>query len=329
MRAGLRISPLLRKAGLPPTLVKDERVRVDVREQIVFLNLVAHALDDPLLGFHLARDADLRELGPLYYVMASSQKLGDAFDIAARYSAVVNEGIRTITSRRANAFSVEFDYVGVERHLDRHQMMFWITYTLKAARFLTKRELTPLDVSFVHQNDADPAEMERYFECVIRFGAPRDRISFDARAVDLPLVTEDEYLNRFMVRYCQEAAGRLAWSENPLRTRVENAIVPRLQDGSASLGTIANDLGLSPRTLSRKLATDDLSFSTILDELRSDLSYRYLQNYDLSISQIAWLLGYTEVSSFVHAFQRWAGRSPTDARRAIKGVMDRSASGTS
>ncbi|WP_198411760.1 AraC family transcriptional regulator [Microvirga flavescens] len=317
-QAGIRIAPLLRKADLPLSLTNDESLRVTSKSQIVFLDLVANALQDPLLGFHLARDMDMRELAPLYYLMASSSKLGDALDNAARYSAVVNEAVRVSVARSAATFSIDYEYVGIERHLDRHQIVFWITYTLRAARALTNRALTPTYVGFVHQSEADNSEMERYFECPLKFGVPRDRISFDPQITELHFLTEDLFLNRFMVAYCNHASVQRARSENPIRTRVENAIVPRLSEGTASVGAVASDLGLSIRTLSRKLAAEGLTFSTILDELRFDLALQYLRNYELSISQIAWLLGYTEISSFVHAFQRWAGKSPTDARRSIR-----------
>lgn len=316
IQRGSDVSPILNKAGLPMSLMTDTGIRVSVRSQILFLNLVAEALEDNLLGFHIAQDFDIRELGSFYYVMASSEKLGDAIAREAHYSSIVNEGLR-ISYQRASALTVDFEYVGVERHLDRHEMEFWITCTLRKSRFFTKRELVPNHVSFVHRHAGDLSEMERYFSCQLNFGGAVDRIAFDLQAADLPLVTADPYLNRFLVEDYEKAISRRQISRNPLRTRVENAITPRLPHGTVSIGNIASDLGMSPRTLSRRLSDEGLTFSAVLDELRNALAERYLQNSDLSISQITWLLGYTEASSFVHAFQRWAGKSPTDARRQI------------
>jgi hypothetical protein len=83
IREGLEVGPLLKKAGLTPQQVDDSAVRLSVRSQIAFLNLVAGSVGDDLLGFHLAQDFDLREIGMLYYVMASSDTLGDALQEAA------------------------------------------------------------------------------------------------------------------------------------------------------------------------------------------------------------------------------------------------------
>jgi AraC-like DNA-binding protein len=317
VQSGINLEPLFQKAGVPVTLPSDKDVRVSVRSQIDFLNLAANALDDPLLGFHLARDSDLREIGPLYYAMASSETLGDAINHAARYSAIVNEGMRVV-HRGTNAFTVEFEYVGVERHPDRHQIEFWVTCTLRIIRLLTNRELTPTYVGFLHWRDGDVSEIERYFASTLNFGAVKDRISFAPHEADLPIITSDPYLNRILFKHYEEISAQQERRHDPLRTRIENAISPLLPHGGVSIGAIASALGMSARTLSRRLAEENLTFSTILEDLRSDLADQYLQNNDLSISQIAWLLGYTEVSSFAHAFQRWTGKSPTDARKEIK-----------
>ena len=91
--AGVPMVPLLRHAGLTLELMADPEERLSVRSQIALLNEAAIALKDDCLGFTLARDFDLREIGLLYYVMASSQTLGDALKRLARYSKVTNEAL--------------------------------------------------------------------------------------------------------------------------------------------------------------------------------------------------------------------------------------------
>jgi AraC-like DNA-binding protein len=71
---------------------------------------------------------------------------------------------------------------------------------------------------------------------------------------------------------------------------------------------------MSQRTLARRLSSDGLTFSGIVDELKADLANRYLRDEDLAISEIAWLLGYSEVSAFTHAFKRWTGKTPREMR---------------
>ena len=91
-------------------------------------------------------------------------------------------------------------------------------------------------------------------------------------------------------------------------------MAPLLPHGQAQIGEIARQLGVSRRTLSRRLAAEGQSFGEILDSLRFELAKRYLHEQDLPFSEISWLLGYRETAALNHAFKRWSGKTPTQAR---------------
>ena len=149
-RAGIELKPLLKKAGLTDQQIKDRGTRLAVHDQITFLNLVANALGDEFLGFHLAQLPDLRELGLLFYVAASSETLGDALRRAARYSSIVNEGL-SIKCIEGEEFRVECEYVGVARHSDRHQIEFFMTVVVRLCRHLTGLRLMPSRTRIAHR----------------------------------------------------------------------------------------------------------------------------------------------------------------------------------
>jgi Arabinose-binding domain of AraC transcription regulator, N-term len=94
------------------------------------IDLIKDALQDDLLGFHLARDYDLREIGLLYYVLNSSDQLGDALHRAERHSAIINDGI-SLRVHEGKSLAVTFEYVGVERLSDRHQIEAWVTSVVR------------------------------------------------------------------------------------------------------------------------------------------------------------------------------------------------------
>jgi AraC-like DNA-binding protein len=314
--AGLSPEPMLREAGLTLRQVCDLQVRLKVRDQIKFLNLAAQALEDEFLGFHLAQDADLRELGLLYYVLASSQCLADALERAARYSSIVNEGIaqECLTGGRTG---MSFNYVGVNRYHDRHQIEFWTAAVVGACRQLTGRRILPSRVRFVHLRKRRCAAFAETFGKDIKFGAGVDEITFAAGVGRLPVIGADPYLNRLLVGYCEEALSQRPGRSGSFRARVENAIVPLLPHGKIQVAEIASRLGVSKRTFARRLSSEGLSFSKLLESLRSDLADRYLADEDLSISQIAWLLGYKEIGAFSRAFKHWTGKTPREARSHI------------
>jgi AraC-like DNA-binding protein len=311
--AGIAPEPLLQKSGLTRHQLETESAPVKVRDQIRFLNAAAESLQDDLLGFHLALGQDLREIGLLYYVLASSEVLIDALQRAARYSSIVNEGIAQHCVDGA-AVGMSFHYVGVSRHTDRHQIEFWMTALVQACRRLTGLRLMPSRVRFSHRRPRTE-EMIEFFGDSIEFGAPVDDLVFPSTIRQSPVVSADPYLNKLLIHYCEEALAYRPTNRGSFQASVENAIAPLLPHGKARASEIARRLGVSQRTLARRLSQEGQSFSNVLDGLRSDLANRYLAEGDLPISQIAWLLGYQEAGAFSHAFKRWTGETPRVARR--------------
>ena len=311
--AGVQPAPLLSRAGLTVEQIDDRSARLKVQSQIRFLELGAEALQDDCLGFHLVQDYELREIGLFYYVLASSGSIADALGRAERYSGIVNEGI-SLRCRAGNETAIALSYVDVERRSDRHQIEFWLMSLVRLIRQLTNRRLVPSRVRVMHRRPKTPAEFRSFLGCEIEFGSDADEIVFPGAVRLMPVVSADSHLNELLIKYSEEALAHRRASRAPLRASVENAIAPLLPHGKAGAGEVARRLGMSNRTLARRLASEGLTFSEIQAELKVDLAKRYLNDGDLPISQIAWLLGYREVSAFTHAFKRWTGTTPRQSR---------------
>lgn len=311
--AGKGMSTMLSGTGLTAAQIDDPGLRLEVRTQIKVLDLAAQELQDECLGFHLARGFDLREIGLLYYVMASSERLEDALRNAERYSAINNEGVR-LRFRSDRATVITLDYHNVDRLLDRHQIEFWLITVVRLCRQLTDNRLAPRKLTVRHARDRTPAEYRSFLGCDVEFGADADEIVFAARAASLPLIGADSHLNRLLRRYADEALHDRPLPSRGVRARVERVLPQLLPRGKATTSEVARQLGLSRRTLSRSLAAEGVTFTRILEELRAALARRYLQDRELPVTEIAWLLGYREIGSFTHAFKRWTGLSPSRFR---------------
>jgi AraC-like DNA-binding protein len=313
--AGVPVAPLLRRIGLTPELIAQLEERLSVQSQIRLLDEAAIALDDDCLGFTLARDFDLREIGLLYYVMASSQTLGEALKRLARYSKVTNEAL-VFGYREGNSLTVSLRYAGVPRHSDRHQIEFCMFAALRICRVLTGQNLVPQHFSITHYRSEGISEMARFVGTEVEFGADDDEFILNIESRGLPLVHFDPYLNDLLLKYCEAALADRRGDKSQLRTRVENAVSSLLPHGRVLMEDVARSLGMSERTLARKLSDDGLNFTEILQQLRHDLAVRYLDDRTLHVSKIAWLLGFNEVSAFTHAFKRWTGKTPSEMRTA-------------
>ncbi|HET9413226.1 MAG TPA: AraC family transcriptional regulator ligand-binding domain-containing protein [Pseudolabrys sp.] len=314
LAAGTNLETQLHEAGLTRAQIENPHAPIKVRDQIKFLNLAASAVDDDFLGFHLAQECDLREIGLLYYVLASSETLIDAMQRAVRYSTIVNEGVSQTCIDGKN-IGLSFHYVGVSRHPDRHQIEFWITALVRTCRQLAGFRVVPERVRLVHHRTTG-IELTEIFGDNIEFGAPVDDVIFPASIRNSRIVSADPYLNNLLVSFCEEALGHRKRRPGSFQSTVENTIAPLLPHGKATAADVARQLGLSQRTFARRLSTEGLTFSALLENLRSNLASRYLVEGDMGVSEVAWLLGYREVGSFSHAFRRWTGKTPRQVLRS-------------
>src|SRR6516165_10812129 len=308
--AGVPVVPLLKRVGLPPEVIADPEERLSVRSQVALLDEAAIALKDDRLGFTLARDFEPRELGLLYYVMASSQTLGYALKRVARYSQITNEAL-VVRYQEGNRLIINLSYSGVPRHSERHQIEFCMFAMLRICRVLTGQNLVPQYFSIAHFRSKGISEMARFVGTKVEFGADKDEFALNLDARELPLIHADSYLNDLLLKYCEATLADRRDDMSQLRTTVENAISSLLPHGKVRVEDVARSLGMSKRTLARRLSDEGLNFTEILQQLRRDLAVRYLDDRRLHVSKIAWLLGFREVSAFTHAFKRWTGKTPS------------------
>jgi AraC-like DNA-binding protein len=187
---------------------------------------------------------------------------------------------------------------------------------LRICRMLTGQSLVPQHFWISHYRSEGTSDMARFVGTKVEFGADTDEFALNIDARELPLIHADSYLNDLLLKYCEAALACRRGDLNQLRTKVENAISSLLPHGRVILGDVARSLGMSERTLARKLSDEGLNFTEILQQLRRDLAVRYLDDRKLHVSKIAWLLGFREVSAFTHAFKRWTGKTPSEMRAA-------------
>ena len=158
---GKDVAAVLAEVGARPEQVNDDAIRLEVPKQIRILELASEELQDGLLGFHLARNFDLREIGLVYYVIASSERLADALLNGKRYSRIMNEGVRISAKLDDQATAIALDYVNVDRQSDRHQIECWLVTLVRICRQVTDTRLAPRHLRIRHRRDETPAEMIR------------------------------------------------------------------------------------------------------------------------------------------------------------------------
>jgi AraC-like DNA-binding protein len=311
---GCNADPLLSKAGLWRNSVLDEDIDISIISQYRFLEFAAEEMDDALLGLHLAEQMDPRNVGLVFYLSSASPTVLEALSNLSKYAKTGNEDILLDLKRHKNEIVLSLRTISGQQEPHRHYSEFVALTMIRALSKATNRDITPTHIKFAHARNSNLREIHRVFRCPVEFMHPEDNWVFSPSVAAFPIVSDDARLLHVLQTHAdhllaerQKVAG--------LRSMVEHQILSLLSSGGAQVAVVAEKLAMSPRTFARTLAREGLSFSEILDDVRSHLARQYLADEDVSFQQIAWLLGYSEPGAFNHAFRRWFGTSPSGARR--------------
>ena len=179
-------------------------------------------------------------------------------------------------------------------------------------RKLTNRDFTPSRMSFVHARGSELREVHRILRCPVEFLQPTDSWVLPQHVMELPIISEDRHLLQILEAHADVLLAERR-TTSAVRDLVEDQLVGTLPSGGIGAASIAEQLGMSERSLRRRLAEEGTSFGAVLDHLRHRLALR-IKDEHVSLKQVAWLLGYSEAGAFNHAFKRWTGIPPGRAR---------------
>jgi AraC-like DNA-binding protein len=191
-------------------------------------------------------------------------------------------------------------------------------YTLAAVflrtRMGTNQSYRLVRVEFSHPAPADISEHERIFECPVTFGADTCQMVIGREVWEMPRIGGDPTLFSLLDTHARMLMDQLP-SPADIVGRVREAIAAELRGGNPKLESIARRLAVSPRTLQRRLRDQAIVFNDMVDAMRFRAARSYLAHEDIAGSEVAYLLGFAEQSSFNRAFRRWSGQTPTEYRR--------------
>lgn len=304
------IAAALREGGLDPAVLTDSSERVPSKAFVRFLDAAARLSGDGLFGLTMGETYDIRASGLAAYTAIAAATLQEALANAVRYGSIVDTSARYGLVDHGTAVAFEVETGSAVLRTSRHTSEFKVAFTLTAGRRWVGQAFRPLEVSFVHQRRASAREVARRLGCPVRFGAERIDIRFARSQMALPLLGADPYLLALITRHADEVLARRRPSAEAFRGRVERIVLGTLPKPPPTAAQAAVALGVGERTFARRLAGEGTSFRQVVDELRADMARSYLANLELSIGQIAFLLGYSEQSAFTTAFRRWTGVSP-------------------
>jgi AraC-like DNA-binding protein len=180
---------------------------------------------------------------------------------------------------------------------------------------ITETKITPIRVEFRHAKPKEARAIRRRFGCPIHYSQDRVALVLTRKFLDHAVEAADDELLKILERHCRLILGARPKADDFI-FEVQQLITTLLPSGQPKIDAIAQELSMSSRTLMRRLAEDGFTYKGLLDEVRRRLALQYLKDGRISPKQAAYLLGYSEVPAFYHAFRRWTGSSPMQLRRA-------------
>ncbi|HEX2678289.1 MAG TPA: AraC family transcriptional regulator ligand-binding domain-containing protein [Polyangiales bacterium] len=302
----------LERLGLSRKALEDPDLRVShsVAQQLLSGAVLTSGQRD--LGLLAAELALPAHLDVVEYVARAQPTAGKALESAARYHALLHDGLAIDMRREGDHLILRVDF-GV-LPIDEAAYEFTLAvYVMAMRRVLGLATFAPLEVRFVHARPKDLTRHERVFACPIVFGAAENAIVLPLDHADIPLAGADSGLAAMLDRHAQAALQKLGRTQS-LIERVREHVGREIASGSLGADIVSKRMAMSARTLHRKLTDANTSYRAVVDEVRKELALRYLEDKTLAVREVGHLLGFTTSPSFHRAFRRWTGTTPAEYR---------------
>ena len=307
----LSLPALLRLAGLPPGFFQKEKIYATTAELFCFWKAIGEMSEAPGIGLNLGDEPRFERYQPSAIAAVCSRSFRDALHRVARYKQLTcPEEIRITTT--GSETSVEFFYlqaVEIEPDVLVDVALAWI---LGIGRRGTDGQITPLRLELTRPPQHREL-FESHFGCHVQFSASRNALIFRDSDLDHPFVTHNQELlaaiGAQLEHELQERKASLA-----LADQVKHCLKRSLAGKRPALQDIAEELGVSARTLQRRLTESQVTFQALVEDTRRELAHHYLRHSTVELNEAAFLLGYEDANSFFRAFHVWEGTSPGEWR---------------
>lgn len=305
---------LFRSAGLDPTKLRDPDARYPIEGMCRLWRLAAQVTEDPYFGFKAASYWHPTTINALGFSWMASDSLRDALTRMARYGRLVTTVAQMELEEYDDHFAFRIRTTMPRAEVPHEAVDAGLATFVAMCRMSYGSDFDPLRVVTQRPAVEDPSRYIEYFRAPVEFSAPENILYFSKEALEAHLPTANPRLARINDQVITEYLAQ--FDKNSASIRVRSKLTEMLPAGNVTQQDVADSLHMSLRTLQRKLADEKTSYKELLEETRKELANQYLRQGCLSVSEVTYLLGFSEPSNFARAFKRWTGRTPSEFRTA-------------
>lgn len=311
-RHGLDPRSFTEEIGIAPETLRDVRARLPSQLADIAFRKALTVIPDPAFALLAAQCWHPSNLGTMGYAWLSSRTLHTGLKRMERFSRIIGSRFTYRCVEEPTGLRLVFDHGRGDAEIGHVITDFSLSILFDMCRTNFGRELNATAVRLRRPQPADPTPWQAFYGCDISFGANEDSLLLDSATVNTPLPTANIPLaNTFDAILTEQLA---TFFQDDIVSRCKACLLQQLTSGLPSAQEVSAALGLSLRSLQRKLHDLGLSYQGVLDESRHELARRYLDDPARSVTEITFLLGFSEQSAFTRAFKRWSGMSPTTYR---------------
>jgi AraC-like DNA-binding protein len=315
--AGVPPPELLRAAGLSAAALADPDAYVPHTQEVRLWDEAARLTGDQDFGVHLAEwvaRSPPDHFDVLTFALRSCPTLGESYRLAGRYIRLLHEGVYLSLEEEGERARLTHGHIP-EQIGPRHPVEAMLALAVLHGRLGIGDDLAPRAVYFMHPAPARVSEQERVFRAPVHYSRPRNELVLDRALLDRPQRHAEQRLLALLDRQLGALLSGLPESRR-FKDRVARCMLDELPEREPSVATVAAKLHMSARSLQRRLQGEGTSFAEVLSDLRRDRALHYLQDPRISIGEVAFLLGFLDVTAFHRAFRRWTGSTPSEHRRS-------------
>lgn len=316
-RAGLPRDALLEAAGC------DVPVQAEALSVTEYLRLLATAsarIPDTDFGLHVGEQFRLSHYAVYGLLLLACRNFREAMEQVMRYEMLAHDLGRSELVEHETLAEYRWHSPWLSEASSRHLPESVFAGIAVFVHWLAGMPVSAHEVRFRHPAPADSSEHQRLFRCPVHFGCEHNSIVFARALLDLPVPQADPSLRDALQRHADLLLQqRREQAEPAIVQRVRTVLLTQLGQGRTRLTDVASELAMSPRSLQRQLERAGGSFQQLLDTTRRELAQRYLRDSAMTLTDIAFLLGFSEQSSFTHAFREWEGMTPSQWRAGQRG----------
>jgi AraC-like DNA-binding protein len=280
------------------------------------LKEAARSTGDDCFGLHFAERFNPKNIGPLAYVALNSPTIGAGIQNVERYLHVYDSSANWFFTAEGDRGYVRFVLSGLGIEPMRQSNEHGVTIVINALRMMVGSQWAPQEVHFAHEAPEETSEHHRIFRCPVLFGCETNALVIELSLVEREVPAADQQLYLIMKQYLDQVLSEMP-QEDSFFAAIRKAVAESMRDGDPKLARVAKKLAMGSRTLQRRLREYGFDFKKLVEDTRQRFAVNYLKDRKNSLTEIAFLLGYSELSAFNRAFKRWTGSTPLDYQRKL------------